>query len=58
MFSLKGIFSKKSSLKLSNPIGIIIKADRRKGNTREIIARENRPEIYFWREKTIIACLL
>jgi hypothetical protein len=51
-------FQKKSSLKLSNPIGIIIKADGRKGNTRGIIARENRPEIYFWREKTIIACLL
>ena len=28
----------------------IIKADRQKGNGREIIARENRPEIYFWRE--------
>ena len=37
-------------MKLNNPIGIIIKADRRKGNAREIIARENRPEIYFWRE--------
>ena len=46
------------SLKLNNPLGIIIKADRRKGNARELIARENRPEIYFWREKTLIACLL
>ena len=61
---LKGIlsnFEKKYfciNLKLNSPIGIIIKADRQKGNAREIIARENRPEIYFWREKTIIACLL
>ena len=45
-------------LKLNNPTSIHIKAGRRKGNAMEIIARENRPEIYFWREKTIIACLL
>ena len=38
------------SLKLNNLLGIIIKANRRKGNAREIIARENKPEIYFWRE--------